>query len=155
MALLRLASIPGVVEWAGERFFTIGTRLALRGVVAAEDVSELASMNGRVGSARAFARTVRDLIDWRGQRRTFFQRAHELGELPPIAVIWGERDKVIPRRHGDALAEALEGVQVTVLEQCGHYLHHDNPTAFVEAVRTFLDDPDARPAKLRPRESPS
>jgi hypothetical protein len=37
-----------------------------------KDLARLSAMNVQAGSARAFARTVRDIVDWRGQRRTFF-----------------------------------------------------------------------------------
>ena len=108
---LRLASLPHVVELFGQRFMAFGTRMALRGNHAGfskHDVTELSTMNDTPGSARAFARTVRDVIDWRGQRRTFFQRAHELAELPPMAVFWGDRDK-IPVSHARAFAETVDG----------------------------------------------
>ncbi|HEX4446125.1 MAG TPA: alpha/beta fold hydrolase, partial [Polyangiaceae bacterium] len=73
--LLRLATVPHVVERFGQPFMAPCTRLALRAVgnlLGQEDVERLTSINGQKGSARAFARTVRDVIDWRGQRRNFF-----------------------------------------------------------------------------------
>ena len=109
------------------------------------DVERLSAINAQRGSARAFARTVHDIIDWRGQRRTFFQRANELSALPPIAVFWGDRDTVIPVSHAEALAKYVDNVRVTRFD-CGHYPHHEKPDAFVDALRDFLDSPDARPA---------
>src|SRR5689334_10304399 len=129
-SLLRLASIPLVVERFGQPFLGMGTRLALRGVLAPEDLAALSAMNTRGGSARAFARTVRDLVDWRGQRRRFYERAHEVDTLPPIAVIWGERDRVIPVKHAEELAEFVDGLDVTILGGCGHYLHREQPEPF-------------------------
>jgi pimeloyl-ACP methyl ester carboxylesterase len=140
--VLRLASLPGVVEYLGQRFMALGTRLTLRGQRAGflpREVADLCAMNAMGGSARAFARTVRDVVDWRGQRRTFFQRAHELTGLPPIAVFWGDRDSIIPVSHGKAFAEAVKGVVLTLFEDCGHYLHYEQPEAFVRALKTFLD----------------
>jgi pimeloyl-ACP methyl ester carboxylesterase len=92
---------------------------------------------------------VRDIIDWRGQRRTFFQRAGELSALPPIAVFWGDRDTVVPFSHAETLAKSVDGVRVTRFEACGHYPHHERPDAFVDALRDFLDSPDAQAARLR------
>lgn len=148
-SLLRLASLSPAVEHFGQPFFGIGTRLAMRAVLTPGDLAELSAMNARVGSARAFARTVRDLIDWRGQRRRFSERAHEIPALVPIAVIWGERDRVIPVRHAEALAELLDGVEVTRLEGCGHFLHHEQPDLFARVVRQFLDAPAVSAARLR------
>jgi pimeloyl-ACP methyl ester carboxylesterase len=151
-ACLRWASVPQVVERFGQRFMALGTRIALRGErggFTRQDIHDLSAMNATPGSARAFARTVRDVIDWRGQRRTFSQRAHELGELPPIAVCWGDRDTVIPASHGRAFAETVEGITLRHFGGCGHYLHNERPEEFVRTVRSFLDDPAARPARIR------
>jgi pimeloyl-ACP methyl ester carboxylesterase len=140
--VLRLASLPGVVEHLGQRFMALGTWMTLRGQRAGflpDEIAELCAMNATGGSARAFARTVRDVVDWRGQRRTFFQRAHELTGLPPIAVFWGNRDTIIPVAHGKAFAESVRGVALTLFEDCGHYLHYEQPEAFVQALKTFLD----------------
>lgn len=150
-AVLRLASVPVVVERFGQPFMGFGTRLALRAGsgFSKEDIQELAVMNARPGSARAFARTVRDIIDWRGQRRGFSERVHEVGALPPIAVFWGDRDKIIPIAHGRTLVESLEGVMFVTFEGCGHYLHREQPDAFARALREFLDAPRAPAAKVR------
>jgi pimeloyl-ACP methyl ester carboxylesterase len=149
---LRLAAIPFVVEHLGQQFMGPCTRLALkttRDVISREDLDRLCTMNAQSGSARAFARTVHDIVDWRGQRRTFFARASELSSLPPIAVFWGDRDTVIPFSHAEALARFVEGVRVTRFEGCGHYPHHEKPDAFVNALREFLDSPYASAAHLR------
>ena len=151
---LRLASIPFVVEHLGQPFMRLGTRFALKAtgdVVSREDSARLGAMNAQRGSARAFSRTVRDIIDWRGQRRGFFQRADELSTLPPIAVFWGDRDTIIPHSHAEALAKSVDGVRFTRFHACGHYPHHENPDAFVAALRDFLDSPEARAAQLRGR----
>jgi pimeloyl-ACP methyl ester carboxylesterase len=150
-AALRFASIPRVVETFGQRFMAIGTHLVLLtdpGFTRA-DVRELAAMNGAPGSARAFARTVRDVIDWRGQRRTFFDRAHQIQRLPPIAVLWGLRDKVIPVEHGRTFADSLEDVVFIPFDGCGHYLHREAPEAFVQTLRDLLEGSSLRPARLR------
>jgi pimeloyl-ACP methyl ester carboxylesterase len=149
---LRLASVPLVVEQLGQRFMGPCTGLALKAtgaVLSSEDVARLSAMNAQSGSARAFARTVRDIIDWRGQRRTFFQRAHELSTLPAIAVFWGDRDTVIPFSHADALAKAVDGVRVTPFHGCGHYPHHEEPRVFVDGLRDFLDAVNVPAARLR------
>jgi pimeloyl-ACP methyl ester carboxylesterase len=152
--LLRLASVPYVVERLGGPFLGLGTRIVLKRVVPREDRRMLARLNTQEGSARAFARTVRDLIDWRGQRRTFYQRAHELGEdLPPIALVWGTRDWVIPARHAEAFRDVLDRVPVTFFEGCGHYLHHEEPARFADVVRAFLDGRAVAP-RLRARSAP-
>lgn len=150
--VLRLASIPGVVEYFGQPFMSIGTRLALNGwreKLPARHIAELSAMNATRGSARAFARTVRDLIDWRGQRHSFLRRAHEIEDLPPMAVLWGDRDSIIPIAHGRALVQGIDGVRFTELAGCGHYLHHDDPQAFAQGVRDAIDAISWPPMRLR------
>jgi pimeloyl-ACP methyl ester carboxylesterase len=149
---LRLASLPWVVELFGQRFMSLGTRVTLRGTRAGfsrQEVGEFTAMNRTPGSARAFARTVRDVIDWRGQRRNFFERAQEVAALPPIAVLWGARDSIIPVAHGRAFAKSVEGVVLREFKGSGHYLHNQEPEAFVRAVREFLDDPSVPHARVR------
>jgi pimeloyl-ACP methyl ester carboxylesterase len=94
------------------------------------------------------SRTVRDIIDWRGQRRHFLQHAHEIAELPPIAVFWGDRDTIIPAHHATALAESVEGIHLQLFAGCAHYLQHERPQAFAQSVRRFLDSPSAPVARL-------
>ncbi len=162
---LRLASIPLVVEHLGQMLMGPCTRLALGrtgAVFSPLDVARLSAMNAQKGSARAFARTVRDVVDWRGQKQTLFQCADELTDLPPIAVFWGDHDTVIPFSHAEALATAVDGVSITRFEGCGHYPHREKPDLFVRALRHFLDEPvaaatawaAARGARLDGRDGP-
>ena len=152
---LRLAAIPMVIERWGQRFMGPCTKLAVKAmgdVVSPEDLARLCRMNAQVGSARAFARTVHDIIDLRGQRRCFFDRAHELPALPPIAVLWGDRDRVLPFAHAEALASSVDGVRLVRFDGCGHYPHHEKPAVFAHHVREFLDAAHAEAARVRPRE---
>jgi pimeloyl-ACP methyl ester carboxylesterase len=147
---LRLATIPHVVEHLGQPFMAFGTRMALRdarGGVTPEDIAALSRLNSQPGSARAFARSVRDVIDWRGQRRNFLHRVDEVKKVPPVLILWGDRDALIPIRHGRAFANLLKGSVFKAFEGCGHYLHNEQPEAFANIVREFLDDA-AVPAEL-------
>jgi pimeloyl-ACP methyl ester carboxylesterase len=149
---LRLASIPGAVEYLGQPFMALGTRLALRSAregVTPQDIQELSQFNARAGSARAFARSVRDVIDWRGQRRNFHQRAHEIVKLPPMLILWGDRDGLIPVEQGREFAQSLEGAIFKTFPGTGHYLHNERPEDFVRVVRAFLDDPDVPATRLK------
>ena len=62
--------------------------------------AELLRLNAAPGTARALARTVRDVVNWRGQTRYFLELAREAPFLPPIQLFWGESDRIIPIRHG-------------------------------------------------------
>ncbi len=156
--VLRLALFPGAVERFGQPFMAAGTWLALRALgskLPPNHIRDLSAMNARQGTARAFARTIRGLADWRGQRHSFLRHAHKVANLPPVAVLWGDRDAIIPSSHGKALARVIEGVTFRELPACGHYLHHDNPPLFLQAVRDALDAPSWPRMRLRVRPEPT
>jgi pimeloyl-ACP methyl ester carboxylesterase len=150
---LKFGSFPHFVERYGQPFMAFGTRQALgqsRDAGEKQDVEALSAMNAERGTARAFSRTVRDVIDFGGQTRHFLHRAHEATRLPPIAVLWGERDTLIPIAHGRSFVEQVDDAVFRSFPDCGHYLHQDQPTQFASAVRDFLDAPHATPVSLRP-----
>ena len=147
---LRLAASPWV-ERFGQPFFPIATRIGMRalGTFDDEDVEMLAWMNAMPGTARAFARTVRDVIDLRGQRRHFLDRAHEVAELPPVAVFWGDSDPILPVAHGVGILDHVDGLTLARFRRCGHFPHREHPEAFVDALTSFLERGDLAPARVR------
>ena len=149
--LLRLAALFGQLEGAGELLMAPLTRLLVllcgRGL-SAEDQRCICEANSRPGTARAFARTLRDVIDWRGQRRHVLHRIREVKELPPIALFWGERDRVIPIHHGRALCDTLENCSLWSLRGAGHFLHWQAPDQLARALLDYLDAPVAQRSRL-------
>jgi len=153
---LRLASIPHVVEHLGQPFMAHGTRLALNaagGAFGADEIAHLSRMNAIPGTARAFARCVRDVINWRGQHRHFLDRGHEI-ELPPVALFWGDDDPVIPLAHGVEAAALLEGASLERFAGCGHFPHRQRPSAFARALEVFLAAPQVPNARIRKPATP-
>jgi pimeloyl-ACP methyl ester carboxylesterase len=150
-ASLRWASFPFFVERFGQRFMSLGTTRALNaagGAFSDEEIALLAKYNSIPGTARAFSRSVRDVINGRGQYRHFLHRAHDVASLPPIAIIWGDDDPLIPVAHGIDAASLLEGVPLTRFPGVGHFPHRQEPARFVEALEMFLDASDLPPARL-------
>jgi pimeloyl-ACP methyl ester carboxylesterase len=148
---LRLASIPFVVEQIGQPFMASGTRLALNAAGAAyedEEIARLSSMNAIAGTARAFARSVRDVIDWHGQNRHVLDGGSLLSALPPVALFWGERDLVIPIAHATETSSLLGGAPLLRFPGCGHFPHREDPVGFARALEVFLDAPVAPSAHL-------
>ncbi len=150
---LRVASFPKAVELCGQPFMPFGTRRALGSAARARrdaaDVAAIAKMNALPGTARAFSRMVRDVINWRGQTRLFLHRAHEIETFPPIAVFWGERDPIISIAHGKEFAACMPGAVFRSFPGGGHHVHRDRAEELADATRQFLDDPNAAPAQLR------
>jgi pimeloyl-ACP methyl ester carboxylesterase len=148
---LRWASFPFFVERFGQPFMALGTTRALDAAGAAfsdEEIETLAEFNARPGTARAFSRSVRDVINAWGQHRHFLDRAREVPSLPPIALLWGEDDPLIPIAHGVNAAALLEGVTLTRFPGVGHFPHRQEPARYVQVLQSFLDAPDLPGARL-------
>lgn len=141
---LRLASLPYVVENLGQPFMQIATKIALvlsRDGRTPKEIDVLSRYNAKPGSARAFSRTVRDVINWQGQRRCYQERIHEIEDFPPTFLLWGEKDPIIPASHGRAFAESVANVKMEFLENCGHYPHYQEQQLFMQKLRLFLSEP--------------
>jgi len=157
-ASLRWASFPFFVERFGQKFMSFGTTRALNaagGAFSDEEIAILAKYNSIPGTARAFSRSVRDVINGRGQYRHFLDRAHEVRSLPPIAIFWGDDDPLIPVAHGIDAASLLGGVILTRFPGVGHFPHRQEPARFVETLETFLDARDLPSPRLLVPKPPS
>ena len=148
---LRLSTLPGVVERLGQPFMRSGTILALRMLAAhggLADVLQRGRMNAIAGTARALARTMRDVVSLGGQVRHFLDRAHEIADLPPIGLFWGEDDPVIPVAHGRALAKRLRGVPLVTFPNVGHFPQVERPVEMAHALAEFFDASALPPARF-------
>jgi pimeloyl-ACP methyl ester carboxylesterase len=145
MALLRLPLAQGVVQVAGR---IIGTLLGNRGF--ARDLPDmlriLAELPEPTASA-AFSRTLRAVVDWRGQVVTMLDRCY-LTKSVPVQLIWGDEDAVIPADHAEMAHAAMPGSQLEIFERSGHFPFHDDPDRFVEVVGRFIDSTE--PAEYDP-----
>ncbi len=154
---VRLLAMPHVVERLGQPLMSHGTRAYLhasraKGGFAPEEIAWLSWANGMPGTARATGRTVRDVVGLRGQRRNFLDHAHRMS-LPPVALFWGDRDRVVPIAHGFELQARTRFVEMTTFMGCGHFPHQESPHHFTAALAAFLASPHARPARVRRPES--
>jgi pimeloyl-ACP methyl ester carboxylesterase len=149
---LRWASFPFFVERFGQPFMAFGTTRALNaagGAFSEDEIRKLAEFNARPGTARAFSRSVRDVINGRGQHRHFLDRAREVRSLPPIAIMWGDADTLIPITHGIEAVSLLENVTLTRFPGVGHFPHRQEPARYAEALEAFLDAPELPGARIR------
>ena len=79
----------------------------------------------------AFTRTLRSVVDWRGQVVTLLDRCY-LAEAVPTLIVWGDRDGVIPVAHAHRAHEAMPGSRLEVFPGAGHFPHHADHDRFVE-----------------------
>jgi pimeloyl-ACP methyl ester carboxylesterase len=164
--VLRLASLPGA-DLALVTMQLPTSRLAMRAVMEVlrrtgtdlgRDSEHLARVIDGMPDAAArgaFARTLRSVVDWRGQVVTMRDRAY-LTEDVPVMLIWGDRDGVIPVRHAQLAADAMPSAELHVYEGAGHFPHHARPEQFVDHVVDFVATtrpathvPASRRARLR------
>jgi len=86
----------------------------------------------------AFARTLRSVVDGRGQYVTMLDRVHLMGPIP-VQVIWGEDDPIIPVEHARTAHASIPGSRLEIFEKSGHIPFGDHPDRFVEVVERFID----------------
>jgi pimeloyl-ACP methyl ester carboxylesterase len=89
-------------------------------------------------ASSAFTRTLRAVVDWRGQVVTMLDRCY-LTESVPVQLIWGEQDVVIPVSHAQMAHAAMPGSHLEIFERSGHFPFHDDPDRFVEVVERFIE----------------
>ncbi|HYO03878.1 MAG TPA: alpha/beta fold hydrolase [Mycobacterium sp.] len=85
----------------------------------------------------AFLRTLRSVVDYRGQAVSALNRLHVRSELPTLAI-WGEDDEIIPVEHGHAAQAARPGSWLEVLPGVGHFAHVEAPTEVAEIIDDFM-----------------
>jgi pimeloyl-ACP methyl ester carboxylesterase len=89
------------------------------------------------GARAAFVRTLRSVVDWRGQVVTMLDRCYLTDSLPKL-LVWGDRDAVVPPAHARKAHDAMPGARLEVFADAGHFPHHDDPGRFVALVRDFM-----------------
>lgn len=87
-------------------------------------------------SRSAFIRTLRAVVDWRGQAVTMLDRCY-LTEGMPTMLLWGDRDSVVPVGHAYGAHEAMPGSRLEIFEGAGHFPFHTDPGRFLALVEDF------------------
>lgn len=90
------------------------------------------------GTRQAFLRTLRSVVDYRGQAVSALNRLPLRAELPTL-LIWGDRDAIIPVEHGYAAHEALPGSQLEILPGVGHFPHVEEPDEVATLINEFIE----------------
>jgi pimeloyl-ACP methyl ester carboxylesterase len=147
---LRMAAAPLAelalppLHWPISRFFgSLGLEFLRRiGHDLGRDATELLRVFDGLpdGSARgAFTRTLRSVVDWRGQVVTMMDRSYLVAGVPML-LVWGTHDAVIPVEHAVRAHAAMPGSRLELFDEAGHFPHHVDPERFLTLLRTFIDD---------------
>jgi pimeloyl-ACP methyl ester carboxylesterase len=91
---------------------------------------------------QSFIRTLRAVVDPRGQAVSAHDRLYLASRVPTL-IVWGARDRIIPVGHAMAAHEAIPGSQLVIFEKSGHFPHTEEPEHFVEVIEQFIDGTEA------------
>lgn len=151
MPILRAATLPGVElalpllahERVRNALGAVGrllSRLPSPVVVspAAREFARSWASFSDTETAAAFVRTLRGVVDLRGQRVITPHRLHLTRGMPTLFV-WGGNDKFLPAKHGRTAHGAMPGSRLELFEAAGHFPHHDEPVRFARVLRGFVD----------------
>ncbi|WP_407662353.1 alpha/beta fold hydrolase [Mycolicibacterium rutilum] len=86
---------------------------------------------------QAFLRTLRSVVDYRGQAVSALNRLRVASQLP-IMAIWGDHDGIIPVTHAYAALDARPECRLEVLEGVGHFPHVERPSEVVDLLDDFI-----------------
>lgn len=98
---------------------------------------------------QAFLRTLRSVVDYRGQAVSALNRLHLTSALP-LLVIWGDADRIIPVEHGRALDGVRPGCRLEILPGVGHFPHVEKPNDVVELLDDFISTTGQSTEIVRP-----
>ena len=145
--ILRLLSAPGAefvlpiiaptpVLKAGNKIGSWFSSAGMRNPRASEIWRAYSSFSDKP-TRDAFLRTLRSVVDYRGQAVSALNRLHVRSELPTLAI-WGEDDEIIPVEHGYAAQNARPGSRLEVLPGVGHFAHVEAPTEVADIIDDFM-----------------
>jgi len=86
---------------------------------------------------RAFVRTLRAVIDLRGQVITMLDRCYLTAGMPTL-LVWGSHDAVIPCEHGHIAHSAMPGSRLEIFADAGHFPHRSDPERFLAVLTDFI-----------------
>jgi len=127
---------PSPVLRAGNAVKSWLSSAGLRSPRGAEIWSAYSSF-GDSETRQAFLRTLRSVVDYRGQAVSALNRLN-LREGLPILAIWGEQDNIIPVDHAYAALEARPDCRLEVLPGVGHFAQVEAPDKVIELLDEFI-----------------
>jgi pimeloyl-ACP methyl ester carboxylesterase len=153
---LRMLTLPGFesvfplfctpqLRDAGSRVARWLERAGVRSTPARAEIWRSYASLADTESRRAFFRTLREVVDFRGQAVSALGRLHRAAKIPTL-ILWGARDPFIPVRHAFEAHEAIPGSRLEIFDDVGHYPHCEAPERFVSVLLEFIASTE--PARL-------
>jgi pimeloyl-ACP methyl ester carboxylesterase len=145
--ILRLLAAPGAelfmpviapppVLRAGNSMRSWLSSMGLRSPRGAEIWNAYSSFSDRQ-TRDAFLRTLRSVVDYRGQSVSALNRLSLRDDLPVLAI-WGAEDTIIPVDHAYAALRSRPDSRLEVIPGVGHFAQVEAPTEVVELIDDFV-----------------
>ena len=174
--VLRAATVPGAhlglmaLRLPGMRYPVTAAIWLMRALdtglgLDAPDLLRVVDALPDAAARSAFIRTLRAVVDWRGQVGTMMDRCY-LTQGMPAMLIWGGRDQVLPAIHAGLAHVSMPGSRLEIFENSGHFPFRCEPQRFVTVLRNFIENTAPadfsseewrrvpRPRRSAPRPSP-
>jgi pimeloyl-ACP methyl ester carboxylesterase len=153
--ILRLLSAPGAelimpiiaptpVLRVGDSVKSWLTSMGLRSPRGAEIWSAYSSFGDRA-TRDSFLRTLRSVVDYRGQSVSALNRLKLKSDLPTLAI-WGEDDTIIPVDHAYSALEVRPDCHLEVMPGVGHFAHVEAPYEVFRLIDDFITATSDAPA---------
>jgi pimeloyl-ACP methyl ester carboxylesterase len=137
-ALTALAGVSGPLR-TGMRLLDCAGHLAgIQGLGDLAEAGDALLALKDVEARRAFLRTLRSVVDARGQSVTAVDRLY-LANAIPMLVIWGNRDPIVPARHAENVRRLVPTARIEVFPGAGHWPHLDEPDRFIQVLTDFIE----------------
>ena len=144
---LRAMSLPLVGEllsYPSRKGVEIFFKLAVRNqALITEDFVDLYyDIFCQPGFQKFLLRILRQIVTVRGAREEILEpllnNLHKVAQ--PVLIIWGEKDRVLPLKHGYLAKEKLPNARLKIMEGCGHIPFFERADEFNRAVLAFLSE---------------
>jgi pimeloyl-ACP methyl ester carboxylesterase len=134
---LRLLSLPGselVLPVIASRPAVLAGN-ALRALMGSSNRFQASPSLSNRDNRQAFLRTLRSVVDFRGQAVSALNRLCSNAVLPAL-IISGDQDRVIPVEHARAAHRTMPNSRLNIIPG----VHHHPPTERPETVARLIDD---------------
>ena len=94
------------------------------------------------GFREFFLRLLRRIVNARGGREELLAPIkNNLSTIrQPVLIIWGDKDRVLPVKHGYLAKEKLPNARLEIMEGCGHIPFFEQAEEFNRLVLEFLSE---------------
>jgi pimeloyl-ACP methyl ester carboxylesterase len=132
LTALRLPGARSIVKLAFDVLERLDTGLGVDAIDLGRVVEALPDQTARA----AFVRTLRSVVDWRGQVVTMLDRSYLVRGMPTL-LMWGARDSVLPVAHAHKAHAAMPGSRLEIFDDAGHFPFRNDPARFVGLLEEF------------------